>query len=142
MMRKGKLATLWCVLLIAACSAPAAAPNGDGPQAGPCFVSGGPDAEDYGVSLGYPKGERATFLRVPSLVGSHSHLDELFEGRSIGKAATPSRFARAASEPAIPSEFNGEALTLDAYLTRNPTTGLLIARGRHDPRRTLSIRSS
>jgi hypothetical protein len=47
----------------------------------------------------------------------------------IGKAATPSHLARAASEPAIPWEFKGEALTLDAYLTRNPTTGLLIARG-------------
>ncbi len=42
----------------------------------------------------------------------------------IGKAATPSHLARAASEPAIPWEFKGEALTLDAYLTRN-----LIARG-------------
>ncbi len=77
----------------------------------------------------YSRVTRATFLRVPSLVGSHSHLDELFEGRVIGKAATPSRLARAASEPAIPWEFQGEALTLDAYFNRNPTTGLLIARG-------------
>src|SRR5215813_9913701 len=43
--------------------------------------------------------------------------------------ATPSRLTRAASEPVIPWEFKGEALTLDAYLARNPTTGLLIARG-------------
>jgi len=127
--RRAKLAALSCVVLIAACAAPAATPNGDGTQAGPHFASGGPDAEDYGASLGYPKGERTTFLRVPSLVGSHSHLDELFPGRVIAKAATPSRLARAASEPAIPWDFKGEALTLDAYLTRNPTTALLIARG-------------
>src|SRR4029450_1361878 len=129
MKRRGKLATLSCVLLIAACAAPATTPNGDGTPAGPRFVSGGPAAEGYGASLGYPKGERATFRRVPSLVGSHSHLDELFQGRVIGKAATPSRLARAASEPAIPGGLNGAALTLDAYLPRNPTTGLLIARG-------------
>jgi len=129
MKTRTKLATLSSVLLLAACAAPTTTPNGGEPNAGPRFGSGGLDAEDYGASLGYPKGERATFLRAQSLVGSHSHLDELFEGRVIGKAATPSRLLRAASEPAIPWEFKGEALTLDAYLARNPTTGLLIARG-------------
>jgi len=127
--RRRKFAALSSILLLAACASPASTQNGDGSNAGPRFVRGGPDAEEYGASLGYPKGERATFLRVPSLVGSHSHLDELFEGRVIGKAATPSRLLRAASEPAIPWEFRDEALTLDAYLARNPTTGLLIARG-------------
>jgi CubicO group peptidase (beta-lactamase class C family) len=52
----------------------------------------------------------------------------VFEGRVIGRAAVPSRLARAPSEPAIPWQFQGAALTLDDYLTRNPTTGLLIAR--------------
>jgi len=80
---------------------------------GPRFVSGGSDAGDHGACLGYPKGERSSFLRVPSLVGSHSHPDELFEGRTIAKAATPSRPARSASEPAISWKFKGEALTLD-----------------------------
>jgi len=129
MKRRTKLGTLSCVLLVAACSAPASTRNAGVPEAEPRFASGGPDAEEYGASLGYPKGERGTFLRVGSLVGSHTHLDELFEGRVIRKAETPSRLARAASEPAIPWEFKGEALTLDAYLARNPTTGLLIARG-------------
>ena len=32
-------------------------------------------------------------------------------------------------EPAIPWQFQGESRTLDDYLARNPTTGLLIARG-------------
>jgi hypothetical protein len=114
---------------MAACAAPATTPNDGAPTTGPQFCNGGPDAEDYGASLGYPKGDRATFFRVPSLVGSHSHLDELFEGRVIRKAGTPSHLGRAVFEPAISWEFQGEALTLDAYLTRNPTTGLLIARG-------------
>ena len=123
------VAVVSCVLLVAACTTPATTRNESPPEAGPRFASGGPDAEEYGASLGYPKGERGTFLRVPSLVGSLSHLDELFEGRVIAKAATPSRLARAASEPAIPWEFQGEALTLNDYMTRNPSTGLLIARG-------------
>jgi hypothetical protein len=72
MKRRTKLGMLSCVLLVAACSAPAATRNGGGPEAGPRFASGGPDAEEYGASLGYPKGERATFLRVGSLVGSHT----------------------------------------------------------------------
>lgn len=76
MKARTKLATLSSVLLLAACAAPTTTPNGGEPNAGPRFVSGGLDAEDYGASLGYPKGERATFLRAQSLVGSHSHLDE------------------------------------------------------------------
>jgi CubicO group peptidase (beta-lactamase class C family) len=124
-----KLGALSCLLLMAACSAPATTQNAGAPETGPRFASGGPDAAEHGASLDYPKGERGTFLRVPSLVGSHSHLDELFEGRVIRKAATPSHLARAASEPAISWEFKGEALTLDAYFARTPTTGLLIARG-------------
>jgi hypothetical protein len=88
MKRRAKLVTLACVLLMAACFTPATTRNEGAPEAGPRFASRGPDAKDYGASLGYPNGERGTFLRVPSLVGSHSHLDELFEGRVVGKAAT------------------------------------------------------
>src|SRR5437899_3841068 len=74
MKRRTKLGTLSCVLLVAACSAPATTRNAGVPEAGPRFASGGPDAEAYGASPGYPKGERGTFLRVGSLVGSHTHL--------------------------------------------------------------------
>jgi CubicO group peptidase (beta-lactamase class C family) len=51
----------------------------------PRFAAGGPEAEAFGASMGYPIGSPATFW--------------------------------------------GEGLTLDDYLARNPTTGLLIARG-------------
>src|SRR5262249_48917356 len=57
MKQRTKLGMLSCVLLVAACSAPAATQNGGGPEAGPRFASGGPDAEEYGAGLGYPKGE-------------------------------------------------------------------------------------
>ncbi len=61
-------------------------------------------------------------------VGSYSHLDEIFPGRMVHGAATPSRLVRVA-EPRITWTFQGAELTLDDYLARNPTTGLLVARG-------------
>lgn len=78
--------------------------------------------------MGYPKGTPATFWRAQSQVGSFSHFDEIFRGRLMHKAPTPSRLVRVA-EPRITWTFWGEDLTLDDYLARNPTTGLLIARG-------------
>ena len=47
----------------------------------PRFSEGGPDAEKYGASKGYPIGDRSTCLETPFLVGSHSHFDQIFEGR-------------------------------------------------------------
>jgi hypothetical protein len=49
-------------------------------------------------------------------------------GRLIQKAPTPSRLVRV-DEPRITWTFQGVELTLDDYLARNPTTGLLVARG-------------
>jgi CubicO group peptidase (beta-lactamase class C family) len=94
----------------------------------PRFAPGGPDAEEFGAGLGYPKGSPVTFWRTRSLVGSHSHLDEIFQGRLIHKAPTPSRLVRVA-EPRVTWTFQGAGLTLDDYVSRTPTTGLLIARG-------------
>ena len=95
----------------------------------PGFAEGGPDAEEYGAGHGYPIGDRATFNRIPFLVGSHSHLDQIFEGRLVRRSTTPSPLARAASEPAVRYEYQGQTFTLDDYLARNPATGLLVARG-------------
>ena len=95
---------------------------------GPRFAPGGPDSEEYG-SYGYRHGNAATFYRMPFLVGSLSHFDEIFEGRAIRRAATASPLARAGSEPALRYVLGGETYTLDDYLARNPATGLLIARG-------------
>jgi len=122
------LALLVCLV---ACASPVA-PTGDTPVAreepAPRFAAGGAGAEEFGVSAGYPKGDSSTFFRVPYLVGSYSHLDEIFPGRLLHKAPTPSRLVRVA-EPRITWTFQGADLTLDDYLTRNPTTGLLIAQG-------------
>ena len=95
----------------------------------PRFAESGPDAENYGASNGYPIGDRSTWSRPPYLVGSHSHFDQIFEGRTVRQAKTPSPLKRAATEPALRYEFQGESRTLDDYLARNPATGLLIAQG-------------
>ena len=99
------------------------------PASAPHFGQDGPDAEAYGASRGYPIGDRTSFFRIPFLVGSHSHLDEIFQSRPIRRATTTSRLERAGSEPSLRYEYQGRTLTLDQYLASNPTTGLLVARG-------------
>ena len=128
---------LWACLFAAA-FAGCASPPSSGPRdaGGPGlpvvsaarFDAGGPDAEEYGASNGYPIGARGTFLRPPFLVGSHSHLDEIFAGRFVRRATTPSRLARAASEPTLRYDYEGKSFTVDDYLARHPVTGFLIAR--------------
>jgi CubicO group peptidase (beta-lactamase class C family) len=138
----GNSAAAVCVFaaVVAGCTSPSLTRSLDGDASGsspaeqsapsaPRFTAGGPDAEDYGASVGYPIGDRSTYFQVSFLVGSHSHLDQIFEGRVIRRAPAPSRLARVTSEPELRYEFGGETHTLDDYLARNPTTGLLVARG-------------
>ena len=126
-----RLALVLAALLLASCASPSATRDGSaaGEASGPRFSASGPNAEDYGASQSYPIGDWTSYFTLPFLVGSHSHLDEIFEGRPVRKSASPSRFARAPAEPTIQWQFQGLDLTLDDYLARNPATGLLIARG-------------
>lgn len=129
------LVTAWMLAMVCAgCAAPGAREGVAGASAAavvsaPRFSPGGADADDYGAAEGYPTGDRTTFFQTPFLVGSHSQLDRLFEARLVRRADTPSRLARAASEPAIQYYYQGAAADLDLYLLRNPATGLLVARG-------------
>jgi CubicO group peptidase (beta-lactamase class C family) len=133
-----------CVLaVLAGCASPTARDSRDAEpgssaaeasaEVRPRFTQGGPDAEDYGASAGYPVGDRETCSRgsvnLAFLIGCYSHFDQVYEGRLMRRATTPSPLARAASEPAIRYEYQGQTFTVDDYLARNPTTGLLIARG-------------
>src|SRR5215470_10266578 len=123
--------TLVLLVCVVACASPAT-PKHDTSVASeeppPRFAPGGPNAEEFGVRMGYPKGTPANYWRTRWRVGSNSHLDEIFRGRLIHKAPTPSRLVRVA-EPPMTWTLRGAELTLDDYLSRNPTTGLLIARG-------------
>ena len=97
--------------------------------AAPRFAETGPNAEDYGASKGYPIGDRSNWFQPSSLVGSHSHHDQIFEGRTVPAAKVPSLLKRAAEEPVLRYEHQGKSFTLDDYLARNPATGLLVAQG-------------
>src|SRR3989449_1229953 len=127
------VACLFAVALAGCASPPSPGPRDAGAPgppvvSAPRFDAGGPDAEEYGASNGYPIGARGTFLRPPFLVGSHSHLDQIFAGRFVRRATTPSRLARAASEPTLRYDYEGKSFTVDDYLARHPVTGFLIAR--------------
>ena len=95
---------------------------------GPRFEQGGPDADEFSAREGYPLGNRDTFFRVPFLVGSQSHMDEIFPSRAVRRSPTPSPLARAASEPALRYDYQGRSFSIDDYMARNPATALLVAR--------------
>ena len=115
------------VVLVVALTGCASSPrSGDGGSPGPRFIADGPDAEEYGSREGYPV--RAIY-RTKFLVGGLSHFDQVYEGRLVRRAAQPSRLARAPVEPPLRYEHQDVTRTLEDYLARNPTTGLLIARG-------------
>ena len=114
------------VVLLTGCAAPITTVR---EAAGPRFAPSGPDAADFGEAAGYPMGTRSTFFTIPYLVGSHSHLDQVLQGRVIERAPVASPLRRAPEEPALRYDFQGQSFTLDDYLARNPATGLLIARG-------------
>ena len=94
---------------------------------GAVFSDTGPDAAAYGAAAGFPVGTRATASQLENLVGTYSHFDEMFSSRPIRRATTPWLFKRVA-EPAISYNFRADRLSIEDYLGRNPTTGLLIAK--------------
>jgi CubicO group peptidase (beta-lactamase class C family) len=127
----------WCsvcagllAVVAAACASPGA--NGLDPTAsaapGPRFAASGPSADEYGAGAGFATGDRRTFFQMPHLVGSHSHLDEVFEGRVVRRAPAPSPLARV-PEPPLTWRFQEQTYSIDDYLARNPAMGLLVARG-------------
>jgi CubicO group peptidase (beta-lactamase class C family) len=97
-------------------------------EAGSVFADSGPDAVGYGASQGYPARRGGVLLPQQFMVGSYSHYETVNPVRTIARAATPSVLHRAPAEISLTWHHDGVALTLDDYLRRNPTTGLLIAR--------------
>ncbi len=106
-----------------------AAKAGDSSQvgAGPVFSNTGPDAEVYGAAAGFPTGDRVTSSQPQHLVATYSHFGEIFPSRPVQRAATPWLFKRA-PEPSISYTFRSDRFSIQDYLGRNPTTGLLIAK--------------
>jgi CubicO group peptidase (beta-lactamase class C family) len=109
-------------------AASASAPSAPGIRVNPV----GPDLERYTNTLGqYPRATTANWWQPAYSVDAFSRMDDIFNARVVPRAATPRPWQRAAAEPAVqyqipPFRGSGRA-TLDGYLARNPTTGLLVA---------------
>lgn len=100
-------------------------------SAGPTFATGGPGAKLYGADEGYPvpRGSARSEgnpWEPRYRVGAFSHLDDLYRTRQIKRAASPWMFKRTAAD--IRYRFHGRPSSLADYLSRNPVTGLLIAK--------------
>jgi CubicO group peptidase (beta-lactamase class C family) len=96
---------------------------------GPIFSPTGPNADLYGAAEGYPVPD-ARMARLhgnpwpPSdRVGAFTHIDALYPTRLVKRAAAPWTYKRA---PAALSDPFRDHVT--GHLSRNPVTGLLIAR--------------
>jgi CubicO group peptidase (beta-lactamase class C family) len=98
------------------------------PAAGPVFSDTGPDAAGYGAAQDYPTQRGGALLPQRFMVGDYSRNDTLWPSHVVAKPAASSQLRRAADEITLTYRYGGAAYTLDDYLQRNPTTGLLIAR--------------
>jgi CubicO group peptidase (beta-lactamase class C family) len=94
----------------------------------PVFSDTGPNADDYGVSEGYPVGNANVTGQMRYFVGTYSHFDQVVRARVVTRAPTPWSFRRAPAAPEISYTFQGERYSIGDYLRRNPATGLLIAK--------------
>jgi hypothetical protein len=59
-------------------------------------------------------------------VGAFTHIDQIYPTRLVQRAATPSKFKCATLQ--LSYDFRGSRLSLNDYMSRNPVTGLLIAK--------------
>ena len=101
-------------------------------SADPVFSPSGPDAERYGAAQGFPVPDSALARRQGNpyppkyRVGAFSHFDEMYPTRLIKRAAVPSMYKRTLVD--FRYRFQEKQSSLSEYLSRNPVTGLLIAK--------------
>jgi CubicO group peptidase (beta-lactamase class C family) len=99
---------------------------------GPTFSPTGPDAELYGAEEGYPIPDvvearrRGDPWEPKYRVGAFTHLDQIYPTRRVERATSPWKFKY--STVRIYYDFRGNRLSPIDYMSRNPVTGLLIAK--------------
>jgi CubicO group peptidase (beta-lactamase class C family) len=99
---------------------------------GPSFSATGPNAEFYGVDEGYPLPDILAARRQGDpwepkyRVGAFTHLDQIYPTRLVERAATPWKFRCSTAQ--IYYDFGGKRFSPIDYVSRNPVTGLLIAK--------------
>lgn len=97
-------------------------------QANPAFSPIGLDAASYGHKQNYPYGPPAGELVQMFMVGTLTHFDHIFPHHVVARGAAAPLF-RAREELELTYQHDGLTLSLEAYLRRNATTSLLVARG-------------
>ena len=99
---------------------------------GPVFLPSGPNAELYGAAEGFPIADHSLVHQpgepheLKYRVGAYSHFDEIYPTHRIERAAAPWMFKRAQAD--IRYYYRGNRASVAEYLSRNPVTGLLIAK--------------
>ncbi len=106
-----------------------ASPRAVADACGPAFNASGPDAESYGADEGYPLGGIRRARTPQFMVASFSHFSELLHSETVVTGAAASPLTRDCSGLDLHYTLDGQTYSLDDYLSRNPTTGFLIARG-------------
>jgi hypothetical protein len=80
---------------------------------------------------GYPLDTPGPAMNIqPFIVGSYSQYDEILKVRVVPRSAQASAFSPAPQEMALADTHQGSPQTIESYLERHPTTGLLVARWR------------
>jgi CubicO group peptidase (beta-lactamase class C family) len=97
--------------------------------ASPAFNPSGPEPALFGADQHYPVGNRSTWEQPANLIGSYSHLDQIFPTHRVRHGAGVSGFRRALAEPDLHYSFGGRQGTVDSYLAHFPATGLLLLQG-------------
>ena len=97
------------------------------------FNDTGPEAMRYGgIAGGFARAGRSNWFQPGYSVDAFSRLDEIFPAAVVKRGATASAWQRMVGEPALsygaPAAAGGGRFTLEQFLQRNPTTGLLITR--------------
>src|SRR4030095_2059305 len=85
-----------------------------------------PDEELLGKAEGYPSCGRNARPPQRCLVHLLSHFDEVFEARRVPHGTDVRELPRAPAEPSIRYMSAGQPATIDDFLGRNRTTGLII----------------
>jgi CubicO group peptidase (beta-lactamase class C family) len=99
---------------------------------GPSFSATGPNAELYGAEEGYPLPDIAEARRrgdpwEPKYrVGAFTHLDQIYPTRLVERTGSPWNFKCSTAQ--IYYDFQGIRFSPIDYVSRNPVTGLLIAK--------------
>jgi CubicO group peptidase (beta-lactamase class C family) len=88
-----------------------------------------PDEAILGKAEGYPVCAAAQAGQTRCVVGTVSHADQIFPARKVAKGPETLALKRAATEPALRYSHTFGSSTLDEYLSRNRTTGLLVMKG-------------